>query len=116
MRATRAGLSFEYLRSIHDFIIYNEVETKHGANFESSIGSVIVGDEILMGHIGMFYSAGVYLWKNMAAITPVYFKLGANVYFAQFGKRKGIQFFLGNNVKAHTSIAQANEFSIGGTF
>lgn len=109
------GLSFEYLRSVHDWIIYNDIQTRHSASFEASIGSVVLGDEILIGRIGMFYSAGVYLWKNTAAYSPMYFKLGANVYFAQFGKKKGIKFFVGNNLKSHLSVAQCNEFSIGGT-
>ena len=110
-----AGLTFEYLRSVHDWVVYNELTTKHGATFEASIGSVIIGDEIILGRIGMFYSAGVYLWKNTAAYSPMYFKLGANVYFAQFGKGKRFKFFVGNNVKSHLSVAQCNEFSIGGT-
>lgn len=111
-----AGLSYEYLRSVHDFVVYNDILTKHGADFESSAASVVLGDEILVGRVGMHYSAGVYLWKNMSTYTPIYFKLGANVYFAQFGKRQRFKFFVGNYVKAHTSIAQANEFSLGGCF
>jgi hypothetical protein len=55
---------------------------------------VVLGDEIVLGRIGMFYSAGVYLWKNTAAYSPMYFKLGANVYFAQFGKGKRYKFFV----------------------
>ena len=109
-----AGLSFEYLRAVHDWIVYNDIPTKHGATWEASIGSVVLGDEIILGRIGMFYSTGIYLWKNRAAYGPIYFKVGANVYFAQFGKGKFLKFFIGNNVKSHTSVAQANEFSLGG--
>ena len=110
-----AGLSFEYFRSIHDWLTYNEIPTKHGATFESSIASVVLGDEIVLGRIGMFYGGGIYLWKSYATPSPFYFKVGANVYFAQMGKRKGFKFFGGTNVKSHTSVAQYWEFSLGGT-
>jgi hypothetical protein len=111
-----AGLSFEYFRAVHDWLKFNDIPTRYSYDFESSVASVIIGDEIQMGHIGMFYSGGVYLWKNWATTAgPIYFKVGTNVYFAQFGKRKVIKFFGGTNVKAHTSVAQYWEFSAGGT-
>jgi opacity protein-like surface antigen len=110
------GLSFEYFPAIRDYIIINDIHTRYGAAFEASIPSVIVGDEFILGRMSMFYSAGAYLWKSTATITPLYFKVGMNVYIFEIAKRKGTKFFLGNNVKAHTNVAQYNEFSIGGTF
>ena len=110
------GLSFEYFPSVRDYIIMNDIHTKYGATFEASIPSVILGNEFMLGRVGMFYSAGVYLWKSTPTVTPVYFKVGANVYLAEIAKRKGTKFFVGNNVKAHINVAQYNEFSVGGTF
>jgi hypothetical protein len=110
------GLSFEYFPSVRDYIIMNDIHTKYGATFEASIPSVVLGNEFMLGRVGMFYSAGVYLWKSTPTVTPVYFKVGANVYLAEIPKRKGTKFFVGNNVKAHINVAQYNEFSVGGTF
>ena len=110
------GLSFEYFPAIHDYLIANDIHTRYGPTFDAAIPSVLVGNEFRLGRLSMFYSAGAYLWKNTAAITPVYFKLGINLYLAEIKKRKGTTFFFGNNVKAHTNVAQYNEFSIGGTF
>ncbi len=109
------GLSFEYFPAIRDYIISNDLQTRYGATFEAFIPSVVLGEELKMGRVSMFYSAGAYLWKSTATITPIYFKVGMNVYFAQLRRHKGIGFFFGNNVKAHTNVAQYNEWSIGGT-
>jgi hypothetical protein len=110
------GLSFEYFPSIKDYLTANpDVHTRHSATFEASIPSALVGSELRLGRLSMFYSAGAYLWKSTATITPVYFKVGMNLYLAEIKKRPGTTFFFGNNVKAHTNVAQYNEFSIGGT-
>jgi hypothetical protein len=110
------GLSFEYFPAIHDYLTDNNIHTSRSATFESAIPSAIVGNEFILGRLSMFYSAGVYLWQNTATLTPIYFKLGMNLYFVELKKRKGTKFFFGNNVKAHLNIAQYNEFSLGGTF
>jgi hypothetical protein len=110
------GLSFEYFPAIHDYLVTNDIHTTHSATFEAAIPSAIVGNEFILGRMSMFYSAGAYLWKNTSTITPLYFKVGMNLYFAEIRKRKGTTFFVGNNVKAHINVAQYNEFSVGGTF
>ena len=110
------GLSFEYFPSIHDYLITNDVHTQYGPTFSAAAPSVILGNELILGRLSLFYSLGIYMWENTAAITPVYFKLGMNFYIAEIKKRKGTTFFFGNNVKAHLEVAQYNEFSVGGTF
>jgi hypothetical protein len=110
------GLSFEYFPAIHDYLISNDIHTRYGPSFSASAPSAIIGNEFILGRMSMFYSAGVYLWENTAAITPLYFKIGMNLYLAEIKKRKGTTFFFGNSVKAHTNVAQYNEFSVGGTF
>jgi len=110
------GLSFEYFPAIRDYLVYNDIHTRYSPTFESAIPSAILGNEFILGRLSMFYSAGAYLWKNTAAITPLYFKVGMNLYLAEIRKRKGTTFFFGNNVKAHLNVAQYNEFSVGGTF
>ena len=109
------GLAFEYFPAIRDYLIANDIHTRYGATFDASIPSLVLGDEFILGSMSMFYSAGIYLWKNTAAIAPIYFKIGMNVYVATLHHHRGIKFFFGNNVKAHLNVAQYNEFSIGGT-
>jgi hypothetical protein len=111
------GLSFEYFPSINAYLTENPtVHTRYSSTFESSIPSALVGSELRLGRMSMFYSAGAYLWKNTATITPIYFKLGMNLYLAEIKKRPGTTFFFGNSAKAHLNVAQYNEFSVGGTF
>ena len=110
------GLSFEYFPAIRDYLIQNDIHTRYGPTFDASIPSAIVGNEFIIGRLSMFYSVGAYLWKNTSAITPVYFKLGMNLYLFQLRKHPGTKFFFGNNVKSHMNVAQYNEFSLGGTF
>lgn len=110
------GLSYEYFPAIHDYLVTNDIHTHYGPVFDASTTSVILGNEFVMGRLSMFYSAGAYFWKNTATNTPLYFKVGMNLYLAQLRKHKSTSFFFGNNVKAHMNIAQYNEYSIGGTF
>lgn len=110
------GLSFEYFPAMHDYLIADNIHTAHSPVFEASIPSVILGNEMKLGRLSMFYSLGAYLYHNFATSTPVYFKVGMNLYLYEVLKRPGTWFFFGNNVKAHTNIAQYNEYSIGGTF
>ena len=109
------GLSFEYFPAIHDYLVDNNIHTRYGATFSAAIPSAVIGNEFLLGRMGFFTTVGVYLYQNTATITPVYFKLGMNLYLAEIKKRKGTQFFFGNNVKAHYNVAQYNELSVGGT-
>ncbi|MBS1624424.1 MAG: acyloxyacyl hydrolase [Bacteroidetes bacterium] len=109
------GFCYEYVRAVQDFLNYNEITTRYSHRMEATTASVILGDEIMLGRVGMYYSAGFYLWKDYATFGPMYFRLGANVYFAQFGKKHAFKLFGGNYVKAHTSVAQSNQFSLGGS-
>lgn len=111
-----AGLSFEHFPSLRHYFKDNSISTKRGIGFETTVPSVVVGDEFVFGWISMFYGAGVYLWKNTATTSPFYVKAGMNIYFATLSKNKGTRLFFGNNVKAHTNVAQYNELTLGGTF
>lgn len=110
------GLSVEHFPAVKEYITSNHITPKHSLAFESTVPSVVVGDEFVFGWVSMFYSAGVYLWRNTATVSPVYFKAGMNLYFVTVPKKRGIRFFFGNNVKAHTNVAQYNDLNIGGTF
>lgn len=111
-----AGLSFEHFPSIKDYINNNNVAIDRRMGMETTVPSVVMGDEFVFGWISMFYSAGVYLWHNKATVSPFYVKAGMNIYLASFTKNKAVRLFIGNNVKAHTNVAQYNELTLGGTF
>lgn len=110
------GLSFEHFPSLRQYFIDNNIRTSRGMGIETTVPSVVLGDEFVFGWVSMFYSAGVYLWHNKATVSPFYVKCGMNFYFASLMQKKGIRFFIGNNVKAHTNVAQYNEMTLGGTF
>ncbi|MFN8309470.1 MAG: acyloxyacyl hydrolase [Chitinophagales bacterium] len=107
------GLTMEYYPVVRNFLVYNEIADKKTAVRKSFTGSVILGDEILLGRFGMFYGLGIYLFKTPATLTPVYFKVGGNLYYARFGKDQRYKMFVGMNVKSHLSVAQYWEVSTG---
>ncbi len=110
------GFSFEYARAVHDFIVVQELDTKKNAKLKAFFPSIYVGDELMVGKVGMFLGLGVYVIKNNFVTSPIYIKAGGNYYFAETGKRKGIKFFVGTNVKSHLQVAQYWEFSTGACF
>lgn len=111
-----AGVAFEYIPSITDFLYSNDLMSKREAKRNAFITSLFWGDEILIGRVGCFVGLGVYIPPSKLMTKPVYFKTGCNYYLAEFGKRKGFKCFVGMNVKSHTSVAQYWEVATGMCF
>lgn len=110
------GVCMEYFPSVRNYLVFNESTDKKSAVRKSFNGSVYFGDELMLGRVGMFFGMGVYFVRSMATASQVYFKVGGNYYYAQFGKDKQYKLFVGMNVKSHLSIAQYWEVATGACF
>jgi hypothetical protein len=110
------GFSFEFLQIIRDITRIQELGDRNYANMQSFFPSLYLGDEIMVGNVGIFFGTGIYLKKNDFLKKPVYFKTGGHYYFYNFGKNKGVKLFVGTNVKSHLFVAQFWEFSSGVCF
>lgn len=98
----------------HDRIL--DQETFDNIVYRASDLSIFIGDEILMGKIGMFFLVGAYLFEPEFKNPPIYAKLGMHYYFVELGKSKDIKPFVGVNLKTHYSVAEYAEFTLGLSF
>ncbi len=77
-----AGVDYSFHPGIYAFLRNNEILI--GKERENSWkSSVFVGNEFLVGRIGIMLQAGVYLKNAYLRLDPYYQKLGANVYLRQ---------------------------------
>ncbi len=109
-----AGGSVEFSQGAFDVNKFNDSKTKYSRTAMSLNASLFVGDEILMGKVGLFFIAGAYIF-NPRKDTPVYVKIGFNVYYAST-KNGRTKFFIGSNLKSHLLTAQFYEASTGVAF
>lgn len=110
-----AGGTVEFSQAAYDFIGYYGNIFKYNRTASSLTAGLFVGDEVLLGKVGLFFIAGGYVF-NPRRDTPVFVKIGANYYFAAVGKTKTTRFFIGSNLKSHFFVAQFYEFSSGIAF
>ncbi len=78
--------------------------------------SLYVGDEILVGKVGLYGLLGVYMLKPRFSSAPIFTKWGVNYYVYSLPSKDSISFFLGLSVKTHYFVAQYLETSVGVTF
>ena len=106
------GLDYEYHTDIYMFLKNNEIMPgKEKQNSWKS--SVFVGNEFLLGRIGVMFQVGYYLKKDALTQTKLYQKLGGNVYLLQ--QEKGIlkELTVHAYLKTHTAEAELAEVGIG---
>ena len=108
------GASMEFSQAAYDGIIFYENPTKYSPTAMALNASLFVGDEIVLGKVGLFFIAGAYVF-NPKKETPVYVKIGFNYYFAQT-KNNRTKFFIGSNLKSHFLVAQFYEANVGVAF
>jgi hypothetical protein len=109
-----AGASFEFSQGAYDGLVYYEDKRKFSNTVMAMNASVFAGDEVLLGKVGLFFVAGVYVF-NPRKETPAYVKLGFNYYFAHT-KNDRTKFFIGSNLKTHFLVAQFYEAALGVAF
>ncbi len=109
------GASVEFNQAAYDLIGYYGNDFKYSRTLSSMNISLFAGDEVIMGKVGIYFMAGVYL-LNPRKDAPMYVKIGANYYFVSVGKNKNTKFFIGSNLKTHFFVAQFYEMCAGVAF
>jgi len=110
------GLSVSYESTIYNQLKYSEINKGEKQHWKATSLSVFIGDEVVFGKVGLFAMLGFYVHYPTEIKRKIYFKLGANYYYASFGKDKAQKLFLGVNLKAHGFVTSMIEFSQGITF
>lgn len=109
------GADYAYYKNIYMFLKNNEVDPGNEKS-NSTKSAVFIGNEFLLGRIGIIFQAGYYIHKGTLTDYPVYEKLGGNVYLLQ--QEKGIikELTLHCYLKAHLATAELAELGIGAAF
>jgi hypothetical protein len=109
------GLDYAYYKNIYMFLKNNEIAP--GKERENSWKStVFIGNEFLIGRVGILFQLGYYLKKGMLTETSIYQKLGANVYLVQQEKGLLKELTLHGYLKAHSPDAELVEVGFGAAF
>src|SRR5690606_38868566 len=96
----------------YTFMRNNEIEPgKEKAN--SWKGAVFVGNEFLLGRVGILFQLGAYYKRMVLKDSRLYQKLGGNLYLIQ--REEGVLKELSASIllKTHTTEAELVEVGIG---
>ncbi|MES2704441.1 MAG: acyloxyacyl hydrolase [Bacteroidota bacterium] len=78
--------------------------------------AALVGNEFLLGRVGVLVQAGYYLKQAFQTQGKVYQKIGGNYYFVQKEKGPVKEVYLCAFLKTHVSVAELAEFGFGMSF
>lgn len=78
--------------------------------------SIVAGDEILVGRLGLMAMVGIYTWYPEYKPDWMYWRLGINIHSKPLGKNERTRYFFGVSLKAHETTAEHFEMAAGITF
>lgn len=106
------GIDYSYHEGIYAFLRNNEILAGQERS-NSWKSSVFIGNEFLVGRVGIVLQLGVYIRDAALRIDPYYEKLGGNLYLIQ--KERGFikEMFLSALLKAHKTQAEYAELGLG---
>ncbi|HXS37216.1 MAG TPA: acyloxyacyl hydrolase [Flavipsychrobacter sp.] len=109
------GLDYSYHTSIYAFLRNNEIGVGDEAQ-HSWKSAAFLGNEFLMGRVGIVLQLGFYIRQAYLSEGPYYEKLGFNFYLLkkEYGPIKELT--LDAYLKAHNTEAELEEFGIGMAF
>jgi len=105
-----AGLDYSYHTNIYAFFRNNEVNPgrEKAMSWKSAL---IVGNEFLLGRVGILTQFGVYLKNNDTPKSITYQKLGGNLYLVQ--QEEGVLKELATYIHLKTHMFQAELVEVG---
>ncbi len=106
------GLDYSYHKDIEAFLKNNEIHIGEEKDY-SWKSAIFVGNEFLLGRVGVLMQVGYYLKNAYLKLDPYYEKVGCNLYIVQ--KEKGLikELFISILLKTHKTQAELAEFGIG---
>ncbi len=107
-----AGLDLAYYSSIYAWQRNNEINVGHErANAYKS--AVFVGNEFLLGRVGVVFQLGCYLQESAMKADRLYQKVGGQYYIVQREKGPLKELFLSAFLKTHKTVAELGELGVG---
>ena len=108
-----AGLDYSYHTQIYAYLRNNGFVAQGTEREHSYKSAVFLGNEFLLGRVGIVLQAGYYLHQAFLEQGKVYEKLGGNLYLVQREKGPIKEFYLCAFLKTHLSVAELAEFGFG---
>lgn len=110
-----AGIDAAYHRDVYAFLINYGVEIGREKQHAWD-GGFFVGDEFLVGRVGLLMAVGVYYRQTFLDFDPVYQKMGGKYYIVSREKGPVREVFLSALMTTHGVVAEYAEFGIGVAF
>jgi hypothetical protein len=107
-----AGIDYSYHGDINAYLRDNKLETGHEAS-RSYKSALFVGNEFLMGRVGIVLQAGAYIKQAYIRRDAIYQKAGLNYYLVQKEKGAVKECFLSVFLKTHRTVAEFGELGVG---
>ena len=107
-----AGVDYSYHTNINAHLRNNNLAEGREAK-ESYKSAVVVGNEYLMGRVGIMLQAGVYLKHSYMRKEDVYQKVTGTYYCIRREKGALKELFVYTSLKAHLNVAEMGEMGIG---
>jgi len=108
------GFDYSYSDQIHSYLRNNIGLVGPGEeNWNSYKTAVFVGNEFLLGRVGVVLQFGYYTHQTFGIQEPFYEKVGGNLYIVQREHGPIKEFFLCAFLEAHLAVAEFAEFGFG---
>ena len=107
-----AGLDYAYYNSLYAYQRNNELNTGQ-ERAHSWKSAVFLGNEFLLGRVGVVFQVGYYLQESVLKADPFYEKVGGNYYLVQRERGPIKELFLSVFLKTHKTVAEMGEIGIG---
>ena len=108
-----AGFDYSYSDQIHAYISNNGFTAPAAENWNSFKTAVFVGNEFVLGRVGVVLQFGYYTHQTFDIQEPYYEKVGGNLYLVQREHGPIKEFFLCAFLEAHLAVAEFAEFGFG---
>jgi len=106
------GLDYSYHKGIEAFLKNNEIHPGSERRY-SWKSSIYVGNEFLIGRVGIVVQAGYYIHNAYLRLDPYYQKIGGNIYLLQREKGPLKELYTSLLLKTHKTQAELAELGIG---
>ncbi|MCD6010983.1 MAG: secreted protein [Flavipsychrobacter sp.] len=106
------GMDYAYHGDVYAFLKNYGVHIGHERS-HSWDGAVFVGNEFIVGRVGLVTQVGYYYRQTFLKFDDIYQKIGGNVYIVQREKGPIKEVFVSGLLLTHFVVAQLAEFGIG---
>lgn len=111
------GIDYSYHEQINSFLHNNVPTVIPGTEADNSMKiAALVGNEFLLGRVGVILQVGYYLKQAYQTQGKLYQKIGGHLYLMQREKGALKELYLTAFLKTHLSTAELAEFGFGFSF